>query len=288
MSLITTAKAQLKKIPWLFNAKRWLWHRFFDFTRLNLIESFPLYRPNNAGPYGDLASLTVLSINQTIPALNTLAASLRLRRVEVENIVSAAAGSGALQSAADLKRALDAHGSDKAVNHNYHYLYGMILKGRAEIRMILEFGLGTNNPDVVSNMGVSGKPGASLRAFRDFLPAARIYGADIDRRILFSEERIQTFFVDQTDPATFKEMAGALTAEFDLIIDDGLHSINANLMTLTFGLPYLRAGGWLVVEDIALEALPAWEVVVALMSDRYEAHIFKAVGSLVFAVKRLG
>ena len=57
---------------------------------------------------------------------------------------------------------------------------------------IFEIGLGSINTKIVSNMGKFGKPGASLRAFRDFCPNAIIYGADIDQSILFKEERIKT------------------------------------------------------------------------------------------------
>ena len=71
------------------------------------------------------------------------------------------------------------------------------------IRNIFEIGLGTNYKNIVSNMGINGKPGASLRAFRDYCPNASVFGADIDKRILFEEERIKTFYVDQTDPVTF-------------------------------------------------------------------------------------
>ena len=44
--------------------------------------------------------------------------------------------------------------------------------------------------------------GLSIRA----LPNASIFGADVDRRILFTDGRIQTRFVDQTKPYTFDEM----------------------------------------------------------------------------------
>ncbi|MDB9839765.1 hypothetical protein OAC57_05685 [Planktomarina temperata] len=73
-----------------------------------------------------------------------------------------------------------------------------------EPRKIFEIGLGTNNVDIVSAMGTEGKPGASPRAFRDFWPEAQLIGADFDARILFSEDRIETYFVDQTKPKTSK------------------------------------------------------------------------------------
>ena len=40
-------------------------------------------------------------------------------------------------------------------------------------------------------MGIKGKPGASVRAFRDYFDKAIIYGADIDSKILFFEKRIK-------------------------------------------------------------------------------------------------
>jgi hypothetical protein len=136
-------------------------------------------------------------------------------------------------------------------------------------------------------MGVSGKPGASLRAFRDFCPNALIFGADIDRRVLFSEDRISTFYVDQTELATFARLSGELPCDFDLIIDDGLHSPDANINTLTFALPKLKCGGWAVIEDICVDSLSIWQLVTSLLPPAYKAQIFQADGGLLFAVQRL-
>lgn len=154
------------------------------------------------------------------------------------------------------------------------------------VSQLLEIGLGTNHLDVVSNMGRQGQPGASLRAFRDFLPGANLIGADIDRRILFEEERIATFYVNQTDADTFEMLGRNLPARIDFIIDDGLHSPNANLHTVRFGLERLAEGGWMVVEDIRLQALPVWQLVSALLPDDYESFIFNANGIGLFAVHK--
>jgi len=287
MSIQSAVKAQLKKYPGLVNAKRNFWHEHFDFTRLNLCDAFPLFRPNSAGFYNDRASLTIQTINQTFPALSAFSASLGVAQAEVKKIDSFPVSNEDISAVNELKTVLDSYGSDKANYHNYHNVYGTILHDRNAITGLLEIGLGTNNPDFVSNMGAFGRPGASLRAFRDFLPSAKIYGADIDRGILFSEERIQTFFVDQTNIDTFAELDSLIPSDLDLIIDDGLHSPNANIITMTFALPKIRVGGWFVIEDIALEALPVWEVVTALLPAQYEVHIFRATMTLVFAVKKL-
>jgi hypothetical protein len=77
-------------------------------------------------------------------------------------------------AATKLKALFDEHGSDKANVHGYHPLYAAILDDPSAALSVLEIGLGTNNTDVASNMGAAGRPGASVRAFRDFLPNAAI------------------------------------------------------------------------------------------------------------------
>jgi hypothetical protein len=55
-------------------------------------------------------------------------------------------------------------GSDKGRSNNYTPLYSTLFKERYHQPLrIFELGLGTNNRDVSSNMGVFGVPGASLR-----------------------------------------------------------------------------------------------------------------------------
>lgn len=136
-------------------------------------------------------------------------------------------------------------------------------------------------------MGINATPGASLRAFREYCPKAFIYGADVDQRILFEEERIKTFFIDQTSPETFNSLLSQIPNNFDLVIDDGLHSPHANVASLEFGLKIIKVGGWVVIEDIGDAALDLWKVVSVLLPSNYEPHILLAKVGMVFAVKRL-
>jgi len=149
-----------------------------------------------------------------------------------------------------LKQLFDAQGSDKASKHRYHLLYARALADLGVVRHMLEIGIGTNNPDVVSNMGEAGTPGASLRAWQMFLTQARIHGADIDRDILFDDDRIRCHWVDQLSIASLNQLASVIQAPLDLIIDDGLHSIQANLQTLQMALGCIRPQGWIFIEDI--------------------------------------
>ena len=151
-----------------------------------------------------------------------------------------------------LKQRFNFYGTDK-VGHQYHLIYGEILSqlGVENRLNILEIGLGSQNPNIVSHMEKRFQPGASIRAFRDVAVNSQIYGADIDPEVLFSEERIQTACVDQMNPSSFIEMNKRfLNIKYDLIIDDGLHAVSPNLNTLLFGISALKEGGWIVIEDI--------------------------------------
>ncbi len=257
-----------------------------------ITESFPVFAPMSAGSSRARAALTVQAAGQTFPFMLELLSATGSKIEEATPIAMFADTEEKQAAALKLKELFDSHGSDKAGSnkgrgHNYHLLYGSILVTQ-DASAVLEIGLGTNNVEFVSNMGKRGKPGASLRAFRDFLPSAHVYGADIDRSILFNEERIATFFVDQTDISSFSVLGAAVPDELDLIIDDGLHSPNANLATLIFGLGRLKLDGCLVIEDISPRSLAIWQVIAAsLPPDQYRSQIVAADQAFLFLVRRL-
>ena len=102
-------------------------------------------------------------------------------------------------------------------------------------------------------MGSIGKPGASLRMWKDYFPNANIYGADIDRDILFNEERINTYYVDQLNTESIKSMWKDIGLnDFDIIIDDGLHEVNANLNFFFNSFDNLKKNGIYIIEDVKL------------------------------------
>jgi len=190
----------------------------------------------------------------------------------------------------ELGSILDTFGSDKACSHSYHIVYADIIKklGRNSKLKLLEIGMGTNNPTIVSCMGPNGRPGASLFAFQTYLPNSEIYGADIDTNILFNYDRIKTHYVDQLNMQTFVEMNrnfGNLT--YDIIIDDGLHSIAANLNTLLFALEHLNPNGWLIVEDIHI--IDNWKSIDFILGSNknYEAYMINIKGCGLYIVHKL-
>lgn len=162
----------------------------------------------------------------------------------------------------------DVHGSDKGsvtagahaydwAPHTFADLYSRLFRHcRADVRKVFECGLGTNNPEMPSSMGARGKPGASLRVWRDYFPNATVYGADIDRAILFNDERIRTFYIDQLDPKAIEAFWSEVgESDFDLMIDDGLHTFEAGSTLFLHSIDRLSASGIYVIEDVSLADL---------------------------------
>lgn len=164
----------------------------------------------------------------------------------------------------EIRDIMNKYGSDKGgcgrfSCHNYTNLYQLLFNNIKYNNLnIFELGLGTNNTDISYNMGPSGRPGASLKAWKEFLPNSMIYGADIDRRVLFSEDRIKTFYCDQTSPEVIKNMWNSKdlkNIEFDFIIDDGLHEFDANITFLENSLHKLKINGYFIIEDLKLNTV---------------------------------
>lgn len=221
-----------------------------------------------------------------IPQLNTLLNKTHKGAFEIITLEAFAAQSADTET---LGQILEKHGSDKSTKHNYHIALAHILGQLKDAPIkLLEIGMGTNNPELVSSMGADGRPGASLYAFREFLPGAEIYGADIDRNILFQSERIRTAYVNQLDVATFSSMSAEFGgAKFDLIIDDGLHAIGANFNTLLFALENLNDSGWIVVEDIIY--IENWKSIDFILraSASYQTYVVKTRYAYLYIVHKL-
>jgi hypothetical protein len=146
--------------------------------------------------------------------------------------------------------------------HNYTLVYNNLFKDRRnESLRVFELGLGTNNVNLPSNMGVNGRPGASLYGWSEYFPNATIFGADIDSNCLFQTDRIKTYYCDQTNPHVIGYMwkEDALNEPFDIIIEDGLHTYEANVCFFENSIHKLASKGIYVIEDIANKDIPRFE-----------------------------
>jgi hypothetical protein len=101
-------------------------------------------------------------------------------------------------------------------------------------------------------MGKNGTPGASLRGWKNFFINSNIYGADIDKDILFSEDRIETYYCDQLDKDSIKNLFQneLKNIKYDVIIDDAYHIFEANKTFLLNSFEFLKEGGYYIIEDL--------------------------------------
>tara|TARA_B100000989_G_scaffold298772_1_gene289745 strand:- start:3724 stop:4470 length:747 start_codon:yes stop_codon:yes gene_type:complete len=131
------------------------------------------------------------------------------------------------------------------------FYYEKFNKNRDKISLIFECGIGTNNKNFVSNLGEFGVPGASLKVWKIFFRNAKIIGADIDKNVLFNDDRIQTFYVDQKkNDSTIRMWNMIKDDNFDIIIDDGEHSYEAALSLFYNSFKKLKTGGVYIIEDV--------------------------------------
>jgi predicted methyltransferase len=122
-------------------------------------------------------------------------------------------------------------------------------------------------------MPVTGLPGASLYGWREFFPNSKIFGADIDKNIIFESDNIKTFYCDQTNSLDIKNMWNDenLKHYMDIIIEDGLHTFEANVTFFENSIHKLKKNGIYIIEDIDSkpynngvfqfkQKIPEWEI----------------------------
>lgn len=112
--------------------------------------------------------------------------------------------------------------SDK-ISHGYMPFYEALFK-TLTVSRLLEIGV---------------QSGASIEMFRTMLPEAQICGIDVDRPPIDG-----CIWGDATKP--FAGMEGP----WDVIIDDGSHDYNDIRASQKMLWPYLKSGGYYIVEDV--------------------------------------
>ena len=143
----------------------------------------------------------------------------------------------------------------------YHALFAPI---RERVERLLEIGVGV--PDVMT--GVPGyERGASLRMWRDYFPNARVHGIDVRHDALFEDERITTSLCDQSRPDELEALARRFERPFDIVIDDGSHAIEDQIVSAASLVPHVAPRGIYVIEDVT----DAGRVVSGLAALGFEA-----------------
>lgn len=118
--------------------------------------------------------------------------------------------------------------------HNYLPIYQRHFEPvRFEIKKVLEIGV---------------EAGTSLRMWEEYFPNAEIYGLDIEEACMVAQKgRVKVVIGDQCSEKDLSQ----LPDDFDIIIDDGLHSISSQIFCFEYLFKNKLANrGIYVVEDV--------------------------------------
>ena len=173
------------------------------------------------------------------------------------------------------------HGSDKTGYHNYETVYSNLFSNLKSVTEVLEMGI---------------HMGASLRAWKDIFSNAKVVGLEYNPERFFTEDRITSFYVDQTKEHTFDNFINFVgDRKFNFIVDDGSHYLEETKRTFIKLLPLLEVNGWFVVEDIRAEFEENWLDLAQELPTNYEWYLINmnelattnGADNIVLAVKRL-
>lgn len=142
--------------------------------------------------------------------------------------------------------------TDKRIlEHNYVQFYEKYFEPiRDKNLKILEIGIYRPAPN-------SGRlVGASLKTWYDYFPKAEIYGVDLTDFTDVENDRIKTticnqaYREDKEDYPGLESVIKKFGGDFDIIIDDGGHTMEQQLVTLGYMFKYLKPNGIFIVEDL--------------------------------------
>jgi len=218
---------------------------------------------------------------------------MKISQISPENSSKISFNLDTVVSLSELSVLLSEHGSDKATKHNYdEFYFDFLRKIKNNSGIVVEIGIGTNNPLIPSTMGSNGIPGASLRSFREFLPNMYILGADIDKEILFSEDRIETFYLDQKDFESFSSIVNRIKSlgnGIDFAVIDGLHQPLTDLISVRALIPHLKVGAKLFVEDVFPNTTNdfVWRLAMGSLNRKYfDMKMHKAKSANLIEIER--
>lgn len=109
--------------------------------------------------------------------------------------------------------------------------------------------------------------GGSLDMWRDYFgPRARLYGVDIAPEVnVYQAEDMRVLIGDQGNPSFWKDVLPSIP-RLDIVIDDGGHMPEQQMVTLDAVLPVISPGGVYLCEDIHKSTNPFWGYINGLAS----------------------
>jgi hypothetical protein len=149
------------------------------------------------------------------------------------------------------------YGTDKNYPHSYtNYYHKEFDQIRDQVSLIFEMGIGSNDISIPHNIGKNGKSGASLYVWSQYFKNSIVFGGDIDKKTFINLDRIKSYYVDQNDQNSIRDMWDNINEiNFDIIIDDGHHALEPGVTFFKNSFYKLKKNGLYIIEDVHIAYL---------------------------------
>ena len=136
--------------------------------------------------------------------------------------------------------------------HNYIPGYTSLFERiRYTVKNVLEIGIGSiENGQMGGIIHLGYRTGNSLKCWNEYFPNANIYGIDIYEHKELNTDKIQTFIADQSNEEQLKTVIESIKEPLDIIIDDGSHNGEHQVISFMYLNQFLSKNGIYVIEDI--------------------------------------
>lgn len=129
-------------------------------------------------------------------------------------------------------------GADKASNfHNYTEAYARYF---APLK---------DQPIKFLEIGIH--RGASVKLWEEYFTSADLHFMDITlANVEYRSGRSQYHLCDQESPLDLQRFIQTTGGDFDVIIDDGGHTMNQQITSFSYLFPHVKSGGMYIIEDL--------------------------------------
>lgn len=137
-------------------------------------------------------------------------------------------------------------GADKSSNyHNYTEIYAQYFASLKEKPIkFLEIGI---------------HQGSSVKLWERYFKNAELHFIDITfSTIKYFSDRSHYHLVNQEDPQALQKFAVETGGNFDIIVDDGGHMMNQQIVSFQNLFPHIKSGGMYIIEDLHTSYWPSY------------------------------
>ena len=152
------------------------------------------------------------------------------------------------------------------INHGYMEVYLPLFTSLKDVKKVLEIGI---------------YKGESLNLLSHFFQKGIIHGIDISDCSYLNSEKIKTYVYNQENLNDLNKFISLTGNEFDLIIDDGGHTMRQQQISFGRLFKELKSGGVYIIEDLHTSVLDGYKSDEDLITTLEMLNHFEKTGKII-------